>query len=357
MKLKGFSPSTVLTMLLTMIVLVSIAFTINFTASTGASIKSKVEVEQDLYTMSNALDAGKLYLDTSLKYSTYQGAYDYGLEDKKDANLDSIASGVSKKIKDNLNVYSKGSYKFLSDKYLVSLPSYKTVDSAIYKIGNTITGLSISAEPSDRMKISVENQNEASVLEKSAGLDLDFPYPAIQIADQLSPEKLKQKTNSIISTKWPKTAKKEITGCKNKGQKIDTIDVFNEISKMNGLQASTNLQEAGKALQNYISSSISDSGKEFSNNLITIQISAENSVGNVQLAEPCTEKIEDNCSKPESTFSQVKECNFNYFYSGEAKITIRDGTKSYPVLATDLGESKVMFKNLIFKTTNSFASS
>ncbi len=352
---KGFM-AIPLIVVFTLILVISLVATLNFTLQTGVVIQKKITLQQDLYAMINALDSGKLYLDTALKYSAYQAAYDYGLEEKQDANPSSIAVKISEKIKDNLNKYTRDKYKFLSDKYEVDLPSYTRVDSELSKTGSVITGLILQAQPSANLKIERQQKDETAELEKSGKLDFDFPYPVVQIMDSLSPEKLKQKANDLISKNWPPAISKSIAGCENKAQEIKIIDVLNEKAKENTGKTFPSIPNAIDGFGADISSRIQKLQDELSNKNIEVRVTIEDAKADIKPVGACQEDEKtDNCGIG-GTFTYTKKCSFNYAYSGKAKIFITDKTKYYPVKLTEGADTKILFKELAFKTTNSFVS-
>ncbi|RLJ07997.1 MAG: hypothetical protein DRP16_02320 [Candidatus Aenigmatarchaeota archaeon] len=115
------------------------------------NLQGKAEIQITSYTMLNALDAAKSYIDTALDYSVYQACYEileksgwyempydniyndgyenYGIwysdENKslKPPSDDEWKEGLEKKISDKLRVYASSAYRFLDD-YYVYFPDY-----------------------------------------------------------------------------------------------------------------------------------------------------------------------------------------------------------------------------------------
>ena len=354
MNRKGFI-AIPLIVFLTIVLLFTIIFGISFTISKGLVIQKTITVQQDMYAMLNSLEASKAYLDTAIKYSLYQAAYDYGLEEKHDSNPDNIIVKISEKAKEKLNGYTKENYKFLSDKYQVQLPSYSRIDPKIYKSANIITGFTVEAVPTDTIRIALEKEGESTKLEKQAKINFNFQYPILQLMDSLTSDKLKQKADEIIKSHWPKELVKTITGCDKKSQRIETVDVLNEQLKINSGKEFKTFEDAVQlGFNGHISSKIQDIQNQLSNNLISLEISIDDPKATVQV-EFCQGEPVDNCDKG-GAFTYTRKCSFNYSYSGKAKISITDKTKTYPVKALEGSDSKVLFKSFIFKTTNSFSS-
>jgi hypothetical protein len=148
--------SLVLPAIVLIIILLMLLAYINIPLIKTDQLQRDLEIRSEMHTMSNALDAAKLYMETSLEYSVYQACYD----NLKKGGWDSIPSGkayqgyalwdssfqpegfefntsLENSIASNLALY-RGSkaYTFLSD-YYVNLPEYKADD------------VLVSLEPSD----------------------------------------------------------------------------------------------------------------------------------------------------------------------------------------------------------------
>lgn len=321
--MKGLA--SVLTVILTIIFLLSIALTINFAFSSGFTIKQKVSLQQDLYTMNNALDAAKLYLDTALKFSTYQAAFDYGQQKNQDANPQSMAAGISKKISENLNKYTKDDYKFLSDKYKVKLPQY--AEKAL-TVQAEKTKLKITAKPEANLRIDRESQEEKAYLAKGGNLELVFEYPILESAEKFSPESLNKIVQEAIAKKWKLEGEKKIENC-DQQKTPENIDVFNSANSGNF----KNFEEAEAALASSVESELL---------LLKTQetgINVETKSSAINRQPSCTVS-KDKCAK---------SCKFSYNYQGTASITLTDKTKAYPVKTA---EGKTLFENLNFLTEN-----
>jgi hypothetical protein len=111
-------------------------------------IEKDIEVRAQMHTMGNALAAAKLYMETSLAYSTYQACYDtlknggwdtltgkkayqgYALWEPVDQHptVLEFKGSLESSIKGNLGLYEAKSYTFLSE-YYVNLPAYTAVNA------------------------------------------------------------------------------------------------------------------------------------------------------------------------------------------------------------------------------------
>jgi|GEM_PF-3003550 len=113
--------------------------------SVGGGKQYYLPVEIEVYSMSNALDASKVYMDTALRYSVYQACYDTLknggwpdiakvpdgeralFEGKPYAPIRTTAefrSGLAETILSNVNTYASMDYSFF-DSYEVRVPSYQ----------------------------------------------------------------------------------------------------------------------------------------------------------------------------------------------------------------------------------------
>jgi len=104
----------------------------------GDGTLHKTDLQSDIYTMGHALDAAKLYMDTSLNYAVYQACYDNlqraglseitpetgqsGLAYLPILNFAEFYNNMATTAETYINRYSDESYAFLSE-YRVSLPS------------------------------------------------------------------------------------------------------------------------------------------------------------------------------------------------------------------------------------------
>ncbi len=126
------------------VVLIVIWSYVNIPIIKNNQLETDVETRTHIHTMGNALDAAKLYADTALDYSIYQACYDNlkkgGWESLPTNNYQGLAvwdsgsgpgqtlfeEGMQNSIKSNLNLYTKSTYKFLSE-YFVNIPTYTQV--------------------------------------------------------------------------------------------------------------------------------------------------------------------------------------------------------------------------------------
>jgi len=114
----------------------------------GGSKAYELPVKIHIYSMDNALDAAKVYMNTGLRYSVYQACYDNlaraGWPDLADVPVDErvvigdksygqirsstdFRIGLIETIQQNVNTYSSLGYSFF-DMYEVELPSYDSTE-------------------------------------------------------------------------------------------------------------------------------------------------------------------------------------------------------------------------------------
>ncbi len=145
------------------LILVGLLAYINVPLIKSGEIEKDVEVRSEIHTMGNALDAAKLYTETALAYSTYQGCYDNlqkggwetiyseirhagtGLatwSEGKYPDTDQFIGNLQDSINASLELYRKSSYKFMTD-YYVDMPSHNIIFSDYY---GSIMGVSASSD-------------------------------------------------------------------------------------------------------------------------------------------------------------------------------------------------------------------
>jgi soluble lytic murein transglycosylase len=146
-KMKGSSTLILLAIGLVIVLMIVVTMlNIPFLKSAN-QVEKDLEVRSEIHTMGNALDAAKLYMETSLEYSIYQACYDnlknggwdtlegkptdrgYALWNYPDPHPDvyEFKAGLENSIKANLGLYSgTKAYTFLSD-YQVNLPTYSDI--------------------------------------------------------------------------------------------------------------------------------------------------------------------------------------------------------------------------------------
>ena len=311
--------------------------TINFSWTSGVSVEKDITVQQNLYTMQNALDGGRLFLDTSLKYSVYQALFDYGGEDKVDANKDSFSASLAEKIKQNLNVYSKQTYTFLSQNYQVKLPQYTGVSVSQDIASKTIN---IKATPADSMKIEKDSESENIFLAKKADLEFVLPYPLLEKIISLSPSSMKDSMIKSVETEWKKIDTKTVSVCTDK--KATDLEVFNEANK----KSFKDFVEAQGGFSSYVESKVVDM-----KSMLKLEGSIEPKTLSAKIGHSCKETIQP-CSEA-NKFTYTKTCSFAYTYSGKVKVDIKDSSSKYPVKIGSGDSAKVSMEKPAFVSTNS----
>jgi len=144
------------------IVIIITGYNINIRFFGGEGSVHKTNLQSDLYVMSHALDAARLYLDTSLDYSVYQACYEnlkrgglnfIDLEDGEggiaylpDLDSEEFFSELTETVDEYFNLYSAKSYSFIGDDNVV-LPRF---DIFIEEQGS---GLEVEAYPYSKLQI------------------------------------------------------------------------------------------------------------------------------------------------------------------------------------------------------------
>ena len=340
-KMKGFT-SAILAILLTMVLLYAIAISLDFSFQSGFTINRKVDLQQDLYAMGNALDAAKLYMETALKFSIYQALYDYGKEGKQDSTTAKLTNDIREKIKANLNKYASSQYTFLSQNYKVSIPEYESVE-----VNGDYPDLQIIAVPNGNAIINRADPEEKVRLEKIMKMETYFNYPIIRIIDALSPEKIKENAILQMSKNWKTSAEKTIVGCENRYLEATPLEIFNSAH-------GTNFQSIGDA-QDQVKASV-ESGIVDITNLEAnpgIKVSQNFTAQKTSITLECKPvQVDNKCDNQEKTFYKKIQCDFQYVYSGIINFFMQDSEVQYPVKIQEEDKEKIQFKQPDFYTGN-----
>lgn len=173
------------------IVLIGIIGYLQIPVIKTGEIEKDIEVRAEMHTMGTALDAGKLYMETALAYSTYQACYDtlrqggwntlsgkkayqgYSLWEPPDQHPTALEfkGSFESSIKENLGLYEAKSYTFLSQ-YYVNLPAYTAVNAET----NEDTGkLAVAATAGSNLNIQkTQESGEVIRLEKYGFLQGEY---------------------------------------------------------------------------------------------------------------------------------------------------------------------------------------
>lgn len=189
--------SEFLALMLLIIGLAGIIMVGQSTSLFGSGATAEASLQLSVYALDNALDAGRLYLDTALRFSVYQAAFDIGRnggyqavpadrgrvvsgrtvavwwEDGTGLPSDNDLSGrLNGAILASLNVYAKEQITVLDD-FRVALPPYTAVDAQ-----ESTEGLHVTAMPERQLAITeVKPSGETIVVRKDASLDERFAIP------------------------------------------------------------------------------------------------------------------------------------------------------------------------------------
>ncbi len=207
--MKGFS-SVLYAAALISVVLVLMGL---FSGIFGQSRIAEIELKQDVYSMSNALDAAKVYLHTALRYSVYQGIYDsfrngcrknsdlkYWYDssnaDVKPPSENEMLDDLRMEILENLNKYAENNYNFMD--YSVYLPAY-----TIVYIERDAPVFSAFSEQDDVPRISktIKERGESITLKADSSLaeKIDFDYSGLYTKGKEILDMLKANLQAIES--------------------------------------------------------------------------------------------------------------------------------------------------------------
>ena len=192
-KLKG--QALIIAAIFIVLILIILWSAVNIPALKTNQIEKDVKVRSEMHIMGNALDAAKLYMETSLEYSIYQACYDnlgkggwdsipsgksyqgYASWDFSDPHPDiyEFKAGLENSIKTNMGLYrGTKAYTFLSN-YQVNLPTYSDI---VVSTDNTDPQwMFVSAFADSNLKIEkTQESGEYIRLEKESTMQNDDEY-------------------------------------------------------------------------------------------------------------------------------------------------------------------------------------
>ncbi len=286
-----------------MVVVSSVSLNWWFGGQNIKNIKAKAELQSGVYASNYALSAARSYTEAALDYSVYQAVYDTLKEGI--LSLDEAREKLSSSIKDNMHVYTKNNYRFLSE-YVVTLPEYGIEVEAGKK-------LKVRAVPDSNFEITRKQEGMGTVhIEKRAGIEKTYQ---INIEGLLSKaakvrNQAKGALSSILESESRKAeVKKEFEGCGNadevrakcEGEKPKTMSIEEIIESVKG--------------------SLDGSG---------YGVEVEKGDGSVEV------RTEAECSKGKTV------CTYSYVAGVNIRVSVKDVSGIYPVFD---GES-VSLENL-----------
>ncbi len=336
--LKGFT-GIVFTAILVIVILLSILIPINFSFSTGFAIQRKVELQQNLYLMKNALEGAGLYFETAAKYSTYQALYDYGVEEKNNLNRQSFEASVSSKIADNMNQYAKSKYTAVSEDYKIDIPDIGIGRVVVSPLPTDKINVKISPEKNIVLEHNTVSQEIRLV--KSSQTEFEVQYPLLPYIDQLNPEKVNEDLKRAGIAPWKFSGDKKAEGsCATKDPRAKDQDVLDLFNKINDMKVTSLDDEVAKnrfaAIVEANMRALLDPVKLDKVDKLDIKIETSS----------CDTKTEDKCNEKEKAFYKTLSCKFKYTYSGIVKAEVSDKKIAYPVKT---GPDTISFENLGLK--------
>ncbi len=181
--------------ILMVFVLVFVIFVIlnsmQFHWSKSIEKKAELEFKEDLYVIRNSLKLSKVYLDTSLDYSMYQGMYDVGKnggwETKKNNlndNKDEVKNALKKRISANLKNYVERDYNFLGE--IIRLPPFNENKITIEELSNGNLNVSTEGERNIYFeeKTTIPTEKKSIRLELSSKLNKVYDFKFFSLHDK-----------------------------------------------------------------------------------------------------------------------------------------------------------------------------
>src|SRR3989338_716630 len=219
--MKGFT--SILSLIFVITIAVTAVYTYGVAVGVNEAVVKKISIEKDIYLFGNALDYSKLFLDTSIKYATYQSLSDYGSSQEYWDNpptIEDFKTQISEKIQTNLNKNTVKKIEFVDENHKIQLPKYNNID-VVFE--NNI--LKVKAE-GDKIQISQNSPTEKIDLSKESTLVFETPYILFDLAKNfVSSKKLENQIQQIAQI--PTFGESKLSGCDNKVKEISDIDVFN----------------------------------------------------------------------------------------------------------------------------------
>lgn len=198
--MKG-SFASALTMFFTVILgLVVLSLVINGQSNKDRSQKLVLETEE--YTLQKAMEAAKLYVHTSLKYSFYQACYDISKKGGALPDAESFKGSIEAETLKQLNLYTASHYHFFEN-LDVRLPVYSSVSIEDLGDGN----ISINASSQEMMSIQRELDRKNVTLMKDGNVSIVVSSPCLRLLESAR-ESSKETSGSLSGVehelnKWP----------------------------------------------------------------------------------------------------------------------------------------------------------
>ena len=334
--MKGFTE--VLPLILCISIAVAAVYTYGVAVGVSEAVVKNIIIEKDIYLLGNMLSYSKIFLDTSLKYSTYQSVFDVGDFNSTLPSKESFQNQVSEKIKSNLNAYTQQKVIFFDDDHQIDLPKYNKVDVLLEN--NTVK---VHAG-GDKIQISQHTPTEKIDLAKDSTLDLELEYNLFEEAAKFMSEKALEKKLKELIASFPLSGESKLVGCENKAREIDDFDVLNSVQGSNYLS----INEA----QNSVLVHLIDEAGALISSQSTNKTKWEFFItGNsTKLTSSCQVKREDKCDNNQTkSYTYTKTCTFDYSYQINTSIQLTDMVNKYSVESGLLLNKKINMENLKLK--------
>ncbi len=342
--MKG-SATSIFIIILTITIVVTVLYSFGITTESGEGIERGLTIQKDSHTVSTALEAASLYLETGLRYSVYQALYEVGLGDKvwyNNGRLD-IKDDFLKRLEPSVNAvlihYTRDPFTFLDGNYVVFLSQY-SVEVSIEN--NTLKAEALS---NGKLQIEKTRPEENIFLQKTVKMSERFDYMLFSDAQRFldganGTDIINQTSSDYFNKTWKTSGEGKLSGCENKGE-IESISVFNSVngrSFTNFTQAEQNISAELAALVSNINLTKHPTIKL--NPKIIVSIEAD-----------CSATKDDMCDKSPPKYEYTKPCRFNYNYQINTSIVL-ENSQTYPV-KTNNG---IEFVNHLLKFTHMVSS-
>ncbi len=223
-KKKGYS---IIAAILIILIAATALHSAGITWKWGETMERRSDIVFHTYSMNNALELASLYMNVSFDYSVYQACYDTLETFDMSKSEDDFKTALELGVKENLNLYAKPEYRFLTD-YKVSIYEYDSV-----KI-ETLNPLEIKATARDMfIKTDDDIRKIYITMEKGSNLEKIFKIDCYGIYNKGKEiyintkatlgEEIKDKVDS-----WPKGPVDTKPSETDKGNELKSINVGSE---------------------------------------------------------------------------------------------------------------------------------
>ncbi len=341
---------------------------INWGPFDSPEVVRSVTLHQEYYTMDNALDLAKLYLDTGLRYSIYQRMYDNGYRggfseiptenlhngnalwyDNKDSypNEQALLENLKAPALANLGRYLEYDYVFL-DNYEVKLPGYTGLD--ISKTSEAEILVKAAADKNLWIKRTMQNLDKIE-LEKNANLEENFGKGYLELY-QKSLVKLESVKNNFTEIKALLESVR--TGTLTREQEgsspqVTELEVFQKALEDAGIAGAESREDGEAKLKAKLEEILNKLKDTPGETTVQFEKTLTLSVSEFSESEDCTKQESQRTEGDKTFYTTSMTCSFTYTYEFAVNVSVTDNSgKKYPVFDSEKDEISLEPLTLVF---------